>query len=405
MSLADATFPGAGRPLAVPRPFELFCFALCVVNGVWLVTAALTGAWLWDPAGRLLSTDFVNVWAAGKLALAGEAASAYDWTLHKRAEIEALGYDFGGYYGWHYPPPYLFVASALAMLPFVPATIAWLAVSFVPYVMAVRAAAGHPAGYAIALGAPPLLANMLVGQNGFLTAALVGGTVLLLERRPVLAGVLLGLLTYKPHFGVLFPLVLMACGYGRAFASAAVTASLLALVSLAAFGSGAWIGFVQWLPVTSREFLSYGSAEIEKMQSLFALVRTLGGPEGLAWTLHTVFAAGVAAAVLWVWRNPRIAYPLKAAALATGVILATPYSYAYDLVVLAIPAALLCGLGLQQGFRRFELPLLAIATLLLLVFPFVKLPTGLAAVLIVAGLTARRIRDGIRDGRGGETIS
>jgi hypothetical protein len=57
------------------------------------------------------SFDFVNVWAAGREALAGEPAAVYDVTLHKGgAEVAAIDHDFDGQYPWLYPPTFLFVA-------------------------------------------------------------------------------------------------------------------------------------------------------------------------------------------------------------------------------------------------------------------------------------------------------
>ena len=88
-----------------------------------------------------------------------------------------------------------------------------------------RAIVGHNLGILLALAAPMAFINALVGQNGFLTAALIGGALYLIPVRPVLAGICLGLLTYKPQYGLLFPIVLIAAGHWRVFISAAVTAN------------------------------------------------------------------------------------------------------------------------------------------------------------------------------------
>ena len=375
----------------LPKWFELFLFAFCVANLVWLATALFTGSWLWDAAGRLISTDFLNVYAAGKLALTGTPVSAYDWPTHKQLEIQILGYDFKGYYGWHYPPFYLFVAAALATLPYAVAHAGWSAVSFLPFVAAVRASTGNNAGYLFALAAPALVANVLVGQNGFLTAALIGFALVFLEKRPVVAGVCLGLLTYKPHFGILFPVALIAAGHWRAFVAAGVTAALLALASVAAYGFEPWLAFLRWLPVTSQTFLSEGRAEIEKMQSLFALLRTLGAAEWMAWSAQIILSGAIAVAIWTIWRSRDHAYELKAAALGIGVLLATPYIYLYDMVTITIPIAFFMALGMSRGFLRYEIPAIAAVMLLIAIFPFVKLPVGLAASLILTALVLRRV--------------
>src|SRR5262249_31143255 len=155
-------------------------------------------------------TDFVNVWAAGKMALQGHPALAWDWNLQKQVELDLLKQDFVGYFAWHYPPPFLFVASVLAQFPYAVAFIGWAAVSFLPYLAMMRAVVGRGFGLVLAFAIPMVFNNALVGQNGFLTAALIGGTLYLLPVRPVLSGICLGLLSYKPQYGLLFPLVLIA---------------------------------------------------------------------------------------------------------------------------------------------------------------------------------------------------
>lgn len=389
MPPSDAT--SSAQTPALPKRFALFLFAFAVANVVWLATALFTGSWLWDAAGRLISTDFLNVYAAGKLALSGTPASAYDWPTHKQLEIQILGYDFAGYYGWHYPPFYLFVAAALATLPYAAAHAGWSAISFVPFLAAMRASAGGKTGFLLALSAPALAANVLVGQNGFLTAALIGFALAFLDKRPVLAGICLGLLTYKPHFGILFPVALAAAGYWRAFIAAGVTAVILALASIIAFGIEPWLAFLRWLPVTSNAFLSEGRAEIEKMQSLFALLRTLGAAEWIAWSAQIALSGAMAFAVWTIWRSREHAYELKTAALGAGVLLATPYIYLYDMVTITVPIAFLIALGMTRGFLRYEIPAIVAAMLLVAVFPFVKLPVGFAASLVVAALVLRRL--------------
>ena len=117
--IAIAPNPDAARVIALVG----LTLALCYL--VVLCSAFLSGHFLIDAHGEPIANDFVNVWAAGRLALDGQAAAAYDWTLHKAAEIRAVGHDFANYYGWHYPPTFLFVAAALATLPYLVAAVVW----------------------------------------------------------------------------------------------------------------------------------------------------------------------------------------------------------------------------------------------------------------------------------------
>jgi arabinofuranan 3-O-arabinosyltransferase len=374
---------------AIPPALFNACFALLVINACYFPAAYVSGMWIWELSGLGIPTDFVNVWAAGRLVLDGHPQLAYDWDIQRGIELALLGQDFPGYFAWHYPPPFLFVASLLAMLPYSVAFIGWMVASFIPYLAVMRGIIGRPFGWMFAAAFPMVFNNTLVGQNGFLTAALIGGTLVLLPVRPILAGVCLGMLTYKPQYGLLFPLVLIAAGHWRAFISAGVTAVALACVSWLAFGTESWLAFFHWMPKFSQAFLTEGKATWWKLQSIFSLVRYLGGSEQLAWAFQWVLTASVATVLVLMWRS-RVPYTLKAAALAVGTLLTTPYLFMYDMMVLAIPVAFLVRIGLKRGFRAYELPALACALALFLTFTFTGEPTGFAINLIVGALVLRR---------------
>ena len=376
-------------PAVIPPALFNACFALAVINACYFPVAYISGMWIWEAGGLGIPTDFVNVWAAGRLVLDGHPALAYDWDIQRQIELALLGQDFPGYFAWHYPPPFLFVASLLAMLPYSTAFIGWMIASFIPYLAVMRGIVGRPFGLMCAAAFPMVFNNTLVGQNGFLTAALIGGTLYLLPVRPVLAGVCLGLLTYKPQYGLLFPLVLIAASHWRAFISAGVTAVALVVVSWLAFGPESWLAFFHWMPKFSQAFLTEGKATWWKLQSIFSLVRYLGGSEPLAWAFQWVLTASVATVLVLMWRS-RVPYTLKAAALAVGTLLTTPYLFMYDMMVLAIPVAFLVRIGLKRGFRSYELPALGCALALSLTFTFTGEPTGFAVNLIVGALILRR---------------
>jgi hypothetical protein len=386
-SVSTPSTPRTETP--VPEWLVRVCFALAVVNVVLCPIAYFSSVWIYDQGGLGIPTDFINVWAAGRLVLDGVPAQAYDWDIQKQLEVAKLGQDFVGYFAWHYPPPFLFVASLLAMLPFSVGYAGWVYVSLLPYLAVMRAIVGRNFGLLLALAVPCVLVNSYVGQNGFLTAALIGGTVYLIPVRPVLAGVCLGLLTYKPQYGLLFPIVLIAAGHWRVFVSAGVTAVAVALASWLAFGLESWLAFFHWMPKFSQAFLTDGKATWWKLQSIFSLVRYFGGSEPLGWAFQWVLTAAVAVVLALMWRS-RVPYTLKAAALAVGTLLTTPYLFMYDMMVLAIPVAFLVRIGLKTGFRLYELPALGAVAALLLCYMFTGVPTGLGATLTVAALVLRR---------------
>ena len=389
MTASLSTFKTAGEQASIPPWLVRVCLVLAVANLTLCGVAYFSHWWVYDPNGLGIPTDFVNVWAAGRLVLDGLPAQAYDWDIQKQVEVAKLGQDFVGYFAWHYPPPFLFVASLLAQLPYQAAYIGWVVVSFLPFLVAMRAIVGRDFGYLLALAIPMAFINALVGQNGFLTAALIGGTLYLIPIRPVLAGICLGLLTYKPQYGLLFPIALIAAGHWRVFISAAVTAVVLATASWLAFGIESWLAFFHWMPKFSQAFLTEGKAPWWKLQSIFAMVRYFGGSEPLGWAFQWVLTASVAVVMALIWRS-RVPYTLKAAALAAGTLLTTPYLFMYDMMVLAIPIAFLVRIGLKTGFRAYELPALGAVVALIGCYMFTGIPTGLGATLVVAALILRR---------------
>jgi arabinofuranan 3-O-arabinosyltransferase len=389
MTVSLATTPRAQAQLSAARMVKLVGLTLALGYLIVLSGTYLKGDFLTDAQRRPIANDFVNVWAAGRLTLDGDPAAAYDWPTHKAAEVRAIGYPFADYYGWHYPPTFLFVAAALATLPFLVAALAWLAATLAVYAAAMGAILPGRTGILFALGFPAALWNITAGQNGFLTAALIGGTLGLMERRPALAGVCLGLLTYKPQFGLLFPIVLIVDRRWLTIAVAAAVAIVLAALSWLAFGSASWQAFVHWMPITSHVVLGEGAADFNRLQSLFGLVRAHGGSEPLAWAVQAVGFVVLASGLVWLWRS-HAPYEIKAAALAAGALLATPYVYMYDLPALAVAVAFLLRFALPRGLGATEIVGLCAAGMLILSFPYAKTQVGLAAAVIVMALVIQQ---------------
>jgi len=320
-----------------------------------------------DRFGRPLGTDFSNVYAAGSYVLDGEASAPFD-PPRQYAREQAIFGQATQFYGWHYPPFFLGLAALLAAMPYWLALIVWQGTTLLLYVLAMRAivsASPSPAGGGIekmwllfALAFPAVFINLGQAHNGFLTAALFGAALVMLVERPILAGVLIGCLAYKPQFGLLIPLVLIATGRWRAFASAAVTVAVMTLAVTFAFGPDVWSAFFATGKFTRTVVLEQGGTGWYKIQSVFSWVRMWGGGIALAYAAQAAIALAVAAALCWLWRS-RASYPLKAAGLLIGTLLATPYSLDYDLMLLAPAIAYLSIDGFARGFGPYEKTIVA----------------------------------------------
>ncbi|MDJ0943832.1 MAG: glycosyltransferase family 87 protein [Kiloniellales bacterium] len=348
---------------------------------------------LFDAKGKPIGTDFANVWSAGALAVEGRPKAAFDPAQHYEAQQRLFGREDTPFYGWHYPPMFLLVASGLALLPYLGALALWMAATLPLYLAAIRAIAGRREALLLALAFPGVMVNLGHGQNGFLTAGLMGAGLLLMKRRPILAGLCFGALTYKPQFGLLIPLVLAVTREWRVFTAAAATALGLAGLSYLAFGAAAWEAFFTHAAFTREVVLEAGGTGWHKIQSLFSAVRMWGGSVPLAYAAQILGTAIAAVLLVRLWRGPA-PFALKAAGLVVAALLSTPYALDYDLVVLALPIAWLAAEALRTGFLPWERLLLAAAWLLPLVArqisELVLLPLGPVVMAALFWLVLRR---------------
>jgi alpha-1,2-mannosyltransferase len=372
------------------RGYSLIVLALGVMAIVVWVTLADR---LIDRNGKPIGTDFSNVYAAGRLTWQGQPQNAYDPVLQYQAEQTVFDGRSVLFYGWHYPPFFFAIAFAVAALPYGFALLLWLAASMAAYLAAIRAILPRRETLLIATAFPAVLVNIGHGQNGFLTAALLGGALQLIDKRPALAGVLIGLLAYKPQFGVLIPIALLAGRRWNTIGAAAATVIALIVISIVALGGEVWHAFASSLNFTQSVVLEQGGTGWEKIQSAFAAARNLGADVGTAYAIQMALAMGLAATLAWLWQGAS-AFELKAAALVVASLLATPYVLDYDLVALAVAIAFLVRHGLICGFRDYEISLLAAAWIVPLLSRSIAgatgIPLGLAVLLALYVSIVRR---------------
>jgi Glycosyltransferase family 87 len=345
-----------------------------------------------DAWGRPLGTDFSDVWTAGQMALDGRAPAAWDWAAHYQVQQSAHGDPHVPFYGWHYPPPFLLLAALLGLLPYLAALFVWQAASLWGALRLCRAILPGRTALLAMLGAPVVLVCVTHGQNGFLTAALLGGGLLLLDRRPLLAGLLFGCLIYKPQFALVIPLLLLAGGHVRTILAACASAIALVGATLAIWGWPVWQAFLDSLPLTRQIVIEQGETGWHKIQSPFAAVRMWGGSVPFAYAVQGAVTLAAMGAVFWLSRAARP--NLRNAAVCAAVLLSTPYVLDYDLVVLGLGAAFLVADGLERGFLPWDKSLLALVWLApLAARPLAEatlLPLGQASLVILLALAARR---------------
>jgi arabinofuranan 3-O-arabinosyltransferase len=206
------------------------------------------------------------------------------------------------------------------------------------------------------------------------------------ERQPWLSGIFLGFLTYKPQFGILFPLALVASRNWRALCSATATSLALGVGAACAFGYRGWPAFMSSLLGRNSSLSPDGGVEL-KLQSIYGLLHWAGASAWISWTVHLTVAVVVAAMVGALWAKP-IPYSLKAAILSIGAVTVSPYLLAYDLCILSIAVAFLVRDGMSCGFLPGERTGLLIC--LAGLFP-VATPVAPMICAVLFFLIARRI--------------
>jgi hypothetical protein len=307
---------------------------LFVAVFLWFYWPAADGL---DVSGYPIGRDFINVWSGPQLAFAGRLSTLFDSDAY-HAAIGALFGHALPFHNWSYPPFTLPAFWPLAHLPYFPALAVWTLATFAAYAAVVLSQV-PPSSCPFALlgliAAPAALLNLVAGQNGFLSAALFLGGILWVDRRPAVAGVLFGLLAFKPQLGLVLPFALVALGAWRAIAAAALTICLLVAMSMAMFGLEAW---QQYLHVTG----AYQLLLLEKFQgfytammpSVFAGARTFGLSYPAALSVQLAVALAVVVGSCLAIR--RTDDPCRRAlVLASAAVLVTPYAFNYDLTAIA----------------------------------------------------------------------
>ena len=350
-----------------------------------------------DAFDRPLGTDFSEVWVAGVFVNEGHAEKPYDNVAHEARQREFFTAT-SGFFGWCYPPYFLALAALFALMPYWLAVLAWQGSTLLLYLAAARASLPRQGIVVLAaLAFPAVAVNFGHGHNGFLTAGLMGGGLLLLDRRPLLAGLCLGLLAYKPQFGLVVPVALIAGGYWRGAAAAAATVVAMTLATWAAFGTQAWAAFFDSLRFTREVVIEQGSTGWHKLQSTFSAVRMLGGSIAEAYAAQAAMSLVCVAAIALLWRS-RADRRLKSAAVMVAALLSTPYCIDYDMMLLGPALALTVSHGLERGFAPYEKSALAVVWMMPLLARNVALLTNVPlGVLTMAAFLALLIARALPD--------
>jgi hypothetical protein len=328
--------------------------------------------------------DAFGLWSWARFLDTHPASEIYDPVALHTAQV-ALGFDRD--FAFAYPPTFLLVLRPMGLLPCGVAIAAMIAVTGALYLWATVGREWRSSLLLAAIVAPTTTMTIVAGQSGFLTAALLIGGFRLVDRRPILAGVLFGLLSYKPQFGLLVPVALLAARLWSCIAAAIATAVALVIVTGVMFGSTVWPSWIAALPAYSHHFAAESSGVLHLMPTVLATLIQFGVSPAAAGPMQWS-ATIVAAAIVWIsFRFGK--RELAAAGLLAASFLATPYAFVYDMPtvttavlwviaerrrsgdsfgsdeILILMLATIAPITLPAGAKHF--PLVAVSLILLLV--------------------------------------
>ncbi len=328
-----------------------YSLILLTVSAIGFVVWMAMAPQLIDRSGKPLGPDFMSFYAASKLALAGHAAGAWDPVTHQAAE-DAIFHRPLGYWAFFYPPAYLMLCWPLALLPYGAALLTWLAGTTAAAVTLVRRWT-QDVPWVVLLAFPALWLNLGNGQNAALFTGIMAGGCLLLPRRPILAGLVFGLLVMKPQLALALPVLLAVSGRWKTFLATGLSAALLCAAAWLLVGSDGYLAFVHNGGLATAT-LDRGLVSPDKMQSGFAALRLLGAPSSVALGVQIVMALGVLGSAAWIaWRH-KPEPGAFCALMVTATLPLSPFLLDYDLMLLAIPLGWLAMAGRRDGFRPWE---------------------------------------------------
>jgi hypothetical protein len=354
-----------------PSRLLLYCSTMIVIYAI------VVGAWAWTTNGFSRTDvsrpgiDFSVFWTASHVLIHGSAWQVYNHLAFAKAEAMLLPtFSMKSFLPWVYPPAFLLVVAPLSLLPLAVSYLLFVGVSALLFtsvtlrISALEQAIGRARLAALFVaGSPCVFVAAVVGQNSLLTAACAALAVHWVDRKPVLAGLCIGLLAIKPQMALVFPFVLIAAGAWRTFIVAGVSA--LSITAL-----GVFVGGMETIHLFLLNADFMRSIVIEHLfhfwrasPTAFAALRINGAGLALAQFGQAWVAFAAIAAACHVWRRTRDV-GLRCSVLVVSTLVANPYVWHYELTWLGVALACIASFGFKDGWLRGEQAVLGFAWLL-----------------------------------------
>jgi hypothetical protein len=342
--------------LVILRTAAVFCGVAGLCDAISVILILLRGVEI-SPLSDVLFPDFLVFYAAARAFFADKLALVYDlaaFTEYQNVLFLADRLPRPIFFRpFLYPPTWLLILLPFGLLGVASAYSAFMSLTLAAATVLVGRRDWW--GWLAVATSPAAVWVVLAGQNTFFSVALFYGGFRLLGRAPAVAGILFGLLSYKPQIWVLVPLALLAARQWRGLGWTIATALALSLASIATFGIDFWLSFLD----AARQAGSSRLADemfahiYPHMTTLLAAARIVGLPLQVAGALQ-VGGAVLAIVAVWCAFRRHGSNDAGIAVLAAATFLVSPYTLNYDLLLLMPAAVPLFRHGLVQGFHPGE---------------------------------------------------
>jgi GT2 family glycosyltransferase len=365
------------------------------------------GYWFTFVRGDLQGPDFFSFYAAARLFVLKGGSAVYDLALQKQYELQVVSHppDQFVVLPYFHPPYYTLLIAPLAYLDYRSAYYAMAALNFLLLaaliallVLASERIRGRAAIVAAALigGFFPIFITILQGQSDLVVLVPLAAAYTAWARgRLGWAGIFTGLALAKPQLLLLVPVLFIARRAWRALAGFVAVVAALGVVSIAGFGVGPVLGYLnavgRWaiggtLPTNGQ--IVYTDSAVYSLRNVLEAVP--GGGKGVALAILILLLALVALSLSWRPDKPRLDFAL---AIAASLVL-SPHQNLHDLALMVIPGFALADLALSGQLRWPR----AAAGVLVFAYAAINLTLALnlwwaavGAIAIAAYLTVERM--------------
>lgn len=349
----------------------------------WLVGVICLSWWLMSlltakenimSSGQPIGADYIAYWSASQMADQGLLADSY--TLDKIAPIQQLAAPVTSAWHWLYPPTFAALLAPITTSDYRLSLALFSICSLLLFALSIRCIAPPSRFLPALLLAPAIFINLGNGQNAALTAGIAALGLSIMHSQPLMAGLMLGMLTFKPQLALPLLVLLMLHREYLVIVGAIVMTTLLGILSILLYGAATWSAWLEALQL-ANQLNSEGQLPWHKMSSLFSFLMAIGYSALFAQISQAVFSM---VALLWTWHRFRHAAKsrLRLAAWCAACLTLSPHLFNYDMLWLVLCMAWLATAvdALSAKAQQRLMPVVTLIWFYPLIAPLLQLQLG-----------------------------